>query len=226
MLFEPSSALLHVYKDDRRYYQVKEDLVLPGVTTILNDTMSENKKQNLRRWKEKVGEIEANKPAKRGSDIHAIIEKMITTGSVDVPDKYVGYIDSLKTFMGLVVETLLVETPVYSDRGYAGTLDTIMLLRNPESQDIQLYLVDWKSSDKPKKYEYIADYFLQAAAYCGAANQRYPGLNLNRAKIVIANPKTQAQLFDVSPEAMMVYWNLWLKRLEAYNKKYGYNYQR
>ena len=45
----------------KRHYDVGTEEKLPSVTTILQATQSEEKKESLARWKQKVGENEADK---------------------------------------------------------------------------------------------------------------------------------------------------------------------
>ena len=46
--------------NDQRHYDIK-DTKLPSVTTILQATQTQDKKDNLARWRQKVGENEAER---------------------------------------------------------------------------------------------------------------------------------------------------------------------
>src|SRR6056300_1975675 len=62
----------------KRHYDVGTEEKLPSVTTILSATQSDEKKESLAKWKQKVGEIEADKirdsAVERGTIMHRIIE--------------------------------------------------------------------------------------------------------------------------------------------------------
>ena len=56
----PSSTRAPI--DGLRHYTIEgKSRPLPSVTTILSRTQSEDKKEGLRRWREKVGEAEAKR---------------------------------------------------------------------------------------------------------------------------------------------------------------------
>ena len=64
----------------KRHYVIGESK-LPSVTTILQATMSEEKRESLRRWMERVGKKEAelvkDRAASRGTTMHKILEHKI-----------------------------------------------------------------------------------------------------------------------------------------------------
>ena len=74
--------------DGLRHYNINDKEKLPSVTTILDATQSAEKRESLQRWKERVGEEQAEKikdqAAERGTAMHKILEKYI----IDV-----GYVD-------------------------------------------------------------------------------------------------------------------------------------
>ena len=62
----------------KRHYDVGTEEKLPSVTTILQATQSDEKKESLAKWKQKVGENKADEirdqAAERGTIMHRIIE--------------------------------------------------------------------------------------------------------------------------------------------------------
>ena len=57
-----------------------------------------------------------------------------------------------------------------------------------------LCVVDWKTAEKPKREDWIDDYFAQVAAYVDAVEFVY-GVEIDDAAIVIALPSRDAQVF-------------------------------
>ena len=67
--------------DGKRLYTTPDGKAVPSVTTILDRTKSEEKKQALANWKKRVGSAEAQRitteSANIGTVIHAMIESYI-----------------------------------------------------------------------------------------------------------------------------------------------------
>ena len=76
----PSSTRAPI--DGLRHYTIEgKSKPLPSVTTILSRTQPEDKKEGLRRWREKVGEAEAKRilreSSDRGTAMHYYLEQLI-----------------------------------------------------------------------------------------------------------------------------------------------------
>jgi hypothetical protein len=201
----------HTWQGTQRFYKTPQG-PLPGVTTLLGATKTE---PGLVRWRKRIGDTEADRIMKdaceRGTLAHAAIEGYLrdkTEPDVGSPSRC--YFDSVQSVLGLIEEVLLIEGYVWSPKGYAGTIDCITTIEGTP------YIVDWKTSSKPKRPEWINNYFLQLAAYCGAANHVYPDLKVNRGIVAIALPDQPAQVFIVEPKEMMGYWREWLGRVEVF----------
>lgn len=84
--------------------------------------------------------------------------------------------------------------------------------------DGQLCFCDWKTSTKPKKWNWIQEHCLQVAAYTAAVNRVYQsqGVRVAQALIAIALPHTEAQVFRIEQEALMEYWQAFKQRLEQF----------
>ena len=146
---------------------------LPSVTTILGATKNQ---QFLRDWKAKVGESEAerikNLSSKRGTAMHKFLENHITGVGYD---DLTGIGQAAKPMAEKIIEVGL--TPVEEYYGsevmfhypglYAGSTDLVCLHNNKET------IVDFKQANRPKKLEWIDDYFLQIAAYAMAHDYVY-----------------------------------------------------
>ena len=141
---------------------------LPSVTTILGATKD---KQFLKDWKAKVGEQEAerikNLSSTRGTAMHKFLEHYILgTGYDDLTE--IG--QKAKAMADKVIEIGLApieeyygsEVTLYYPGLYAGSTDLVCIHNGKDT------VVDFKQSNRPKKEEWIEDYFMQIAAYAMA----------------------------------------------------------
>ena len=75
--------------EGRRHYNINDKEKLPSVTTILSATEPAEKKEGLKRWREKMGEAAATRivdeSAARGTAMHKLLE-------MDILKK--GYLDA------------------------------------------------------------------------------------------------------------------------------------
>ena len=192
---------------------------LPSVTTILAQTKDQS---YLDRWKAKVGHEEAerikNLSSKRGTSMHKFIEKHITG---------VGYDDLTKIGrqakpmaqkiidVGLtpVSEYYGSEVSLYYPGLYAGSTDLVCMHNGKET------IADFKQANKPKKEDWIEDYFLQIGAYA-MAHDYVHGSNIEQGVIMICTPDLYYQEFKFDGEMMQKYRHQFLQRLSQY---YGRN---
>jgi genome maintenance exonuclease 1 len=112
------------------------------------------------------------------------------------------------------------EVPLYFPGVYAGTTDCIGIHQNNES------ILDFKQSNKPKKEEWIDDYFLQLCAYSEAHNEVHGSKikkgvilmcvkpDLDKDGLMIGKPKYQE--FILEGEKFEKYRTMWWKRVEQY----------
>lgn len=151
--------------DGTRYYALPDGEKFKSVTTILAEKTD---KSYLIEWQKRVGEDEANKirvqAARRGTAIHTIAEKYVLND-----DSYFeGAMPSnVEMFMGIkehidktIDNVLGVELPLFSRAlRAAGKADLIARYNGAPA------IIDFKTSRKLKKEEWITNYFLQATAY-------------------------------------------------------------
>ena len=157
---------------------------MPSVTTILKVTQSEEDKAAIEAWKQRVGHKEANRikndASSRGSSMHSYLEQyLLGKFNLDLLDEE----DRSKKMANEIIDNGLkdklsevwgAEATVYFPGKYAGTADCIGIYEGKES------ILDFKQSNKPKKEEYIEDYFLQVGAYSLAHNTVYNSKNYSR----------------------------------------------
>ena len=147
--------------DGVRYYDTPSGKKLVSITSVI----SHYNREIFVNWRKRVGNEEANKVTKqstsRGTDTHTLIEHYLKNEDLptvqplsDMLFKIAkGDLKNIDNIHGL-------ETPLYSEfLGIAGTVDCIAEYNN------ELAIIDFKTSKKPKKREWIEGYFVQCAAY-------------------------------------------------------------
>ena len=217
--------------DGKRFYATPDGNKLPSVTTILDKTKSKESLEALARWRKNVGHEKAQQitteAANRGTRMHTYLEKYIKEGAVPArgsnPFSWPSHIMAQEVVdKGLVnvSEFWGIEVPLYFPAVYAGTTDGAGIHLNEES------ILDYKQSNKPKKREYIDDYFMQLCAYAEAHNELH-GTKIKKGVILMcvkpdldANHnivgKPQYQEFVLEGAEFEKYRSLWWKKVEAY----------
>jgi len=212
-----------------RKYMTPDGFAVPSVTTILNATQSEEKKQALNEWRNRVGHKRAQEitteAASRGTRMHKWLEDYVTEGKINDPGSN-PYSQHSHAMAQLIIENGLkncqefwgTEVSLYFPEVYAGTTDLVGVHNNVES------IMDHKQTNRPKKREWIDDYFIQLAAYATAHNEVY-GTNIRKGVIFMASaPKQeqnswtepQYQEFIVEGTEFDEYVNKWFSKLETY----------
>jgi len=211
--------------DEERHYDIG-DTKLPSVTTILQATQPEEKKKSLQDWIKREGTTNAekikNEAANRGSIMHRIIEGyLLDQRHADLSDLGVQagvmakiiYEEGLKGYMDEIWGT---EVTVYYPGLYAGATDLAGIYEGRES------IMDFKQSNKPKKKEWIEDYFLQLAAYATAHNHIYD-TKINSGTILMCTKDNYFQKFTITGSEFQKHmWN-WLRRVDQYYEQKGKN---
>ncbi len=185
--------------EGRRLYATPDGSKVPSVTTILDKTKPIEKIQALQNWKKRVGEEKAQaivtEAAGRGTRMHKYLEDYITSGVLSDPGTNPYSKQSHAMARHIISEGLKnanevwgVEVPLYFPGLYAGTTDGCGLHLNEES------ILDYKQTNKPKKQEWIEDYYLQLTAYALAHNEVH-GTNIRKGVVLMCvSPKLNEQL--------------------------------
>ena len=74
---------------------------------------------------------------------------------------------------------------------------------------------DFKQTNKPKREEWIEDYFLQLAAYAMAHDYVY-GTQINKGVVMMCSVDSYYQEFIVEGEKLRYYKHEFLRRLDQY----------
>ena len=155
--------------DGRRLYATPDGKKLPSVTTILEATKPEEKRQALQNWRNRVGHAQAQaittEAANRGTRMHKYLEDYTKTGMISEagsnPYSKQSHIMAQTVIdRGLcnVTEFWGYEVPLYFPGIYAGTTDAAGVHLNEQS------ILDYKHTNRPKRRDWIDDYFLQLCA--------------------------------------------------------------
>jgi len=102
------------------------------------------------------------------------------------------------------------EVMLYYPDLYAGSTDLVCRHDGMET------IVDFKQSNRPKREEWVEDYYLQIAAYAMAHDQVY-GSNIQQGVIMVCTPDLYYQEFKCEGEKMKHYRYEFLKRLSQYH---------
>ena len=204
-----------------RHYDVVDGL-LPSVTTILSNTQSEEKRKKLAEWREREGEEQAQRimdqSAARGTIMHNYLEGYlkgqnrldlspvgVTAGGMATKVMEDGIFDKLTEIWGS-------EVVLFYPGLYAGQTDVVGIYEGEQS------IVDFKQSNKPKRREWIDDYFMQSAAYAMAHNQIY-GTNISKGVILVCTPDLYFQRFIVEGAEFQDYAKQWLGKVAQFYAK-------
>ena len=204
----------------RRHYSLK-DQKLPSVTTILSATQSEEKKRKLAEWRAIKGEAEADRvmqqAALRGSNMHLFLEKFILgQGHDDLTEEGKTAKSMAQTVidkgLGDLQEIWGSEVTLWYPDLYAGATDLVGVYDYEDS------IIDFKQSNKPKRREWIDDYFMQLAAYAMAHNQIYD-TQISQGVILMCTPDNYFQKFQIKGKEFKEYKYKFLERVDKYYRE-------
>tara|TARA_R110000824_G_scaffold134696_2_gene297758 strand:- start:784 stop:1461 length:678 start_codon:yes stop_codon:yes gene_type:complete len=202
-----------------RHYDIKGSK-LPSVTTILSACQTDEKKASLAAWKARLGEKAADEvrdtAATRGTAMHTFLEGYIDgTGHMDLtPLGRQAAVMANKIIaqgLGDLEEVWGQEVTLYYPDLYAGATDIVGIY------DGQPAIVDFKQSNKPKRREWITDYFEQLAAYAMAHNQVY-GTKIQSGVILMCTKDFLFQKFEVSGKDFVKHQHSFLRKIDQYYK--------
>jgi hypothetical protein len=207
--------------EGKRHYEITGEK-LPSVTTILSATQSDEKKESIAKWTAKVGEEQATRvrdqAASRGTNMHLHLERYILgEGHKDLTDEgqVAGDMAQVIINKGLcdVSEIWGSEVTLYYPGLYAGQTDLVGVFDYEDS------IIDFKQSNRPKRKEWIDDYFMQLGAYAMAHNFVY-GTEITQGVILMCTPDNYFQKFQVKGKEFIKYQWKFLEKIDKfYNDK-------
>jgi|TARA_R100000455_G_C6270593_1_gene126479 genome maintenance exonuclease 1 len=163
----------------------------PSVTSIT----AQKNKEAIKQWRKRVGEAKANaittKAARRGTKAHILIEQYISGLEVEqsMPTEFELYKKFHETANESIDNIRSIEGQMYSDYlRVAGTVDLVAEYNG------KLSVIDWKTSLKPKKEEWIHSYYMQAAAYAVMFEENTK-LPISQLVVIIGCESGELQIF-------------------------------
>lgn len=182
-----------VTTESGRKYKTPEGVNLPSITTVLSILS----RDSIAKWRKRVGEAEANRisyrASTRGTSVHEICEKYVNND----PNFKEGYTpDIIGSFLDLkpilderLTKVFAQEAPLYSNHlGVAGRVDCVGIFDGKPS------IIDYKTSMKPKRLDWIKNYFMQEAAYAIMWEER-TGQPITQLVTIISVDNSEPQVF-------------------------------
>lgn len=203
--------------DGKRHYISPNGVKLPSVTTVLGHS----KKKGIEVWRDRVGAEEADKimhrAATRGTKFHAMLERYlgneINLFEGVMPDMKQAFSD-VKPIIDMIDNIHYIESPLYSEiLGVAGRTDVIAEFDGVPS------IIDFKTSLRPKKHEWIDGYFEQGTAY-SLMYEELTGIQIHQVVVIISVDGTnEPQLFV---EDRIDHIDSLMNKIDEYKKEYNY----
>jgi len=206
----------------KRHYDVNHEK-LPSVTTILAETQSAEKRESLKAWQERIGKENAvrvrDQAAERGTMMHSFLEDYLAgKNRVDLTD--MG--KEARIMARQIIEQGLTdldeiwgsEVTLYYPELYAGATDVVGVYDGQES------ICDFKQSNKPKRREWIGDYFLQLGGYAMAHNHIY-GTKITQGVVLMCTKDNLFQRFVTDGSEFVTYQHGFLERVSQYYDNLG-----
>ena len=206
----------------KRHYDIGQTK-LPSVTTIISATQSQEKKQGLANWKARLGDQAADRvrdiAALRGTAMHTYLEAYVRgSGHKDLTS--VGKEAEpmakriIESGLGDLNEVWGTEVTLYYPDLYAGACDIVGVYANKDS------IVDFKQTNKPKKREWIEDYFIQLGAYAMAHNYVYR-TKIQSGVILMCSKDKLFQKFEVWGKEFVSYQHAFLRKVDQYYRDHN-----
>ena len=153
----------------KRFYVTPEGNKYPSITTVLSD----RNKEGIVKWRESVGNDVANQvmrqAASRGTAVHTLIENYLNNEELSKQDVLpVALFVTMKSELDNINNIRIQAGGLYSDKlGVAGRVDCIAEYKG------KISVIDFKTSTKEKKEEWVENYFIQGSAYCEMYEERF-----------------------------------------------------
>ena len=180
-----------INENGKRLYVTPDGEKYPSVTTVLSDY----KKDAIIQWRKRVGEQQANKistqASRRGTKVHKLCEDYLNNESTfkDYTPENVEMFKSIQPTLNEIEIVYAQERTLYSHHlKTAGRVDCVGKFRGKP------HIIDFKTSNKPKKWEWIDNYFMQGSAY-SVMWEEMTGVPIPYIAIIIAVADDSPQVF-------------------------------
>ena len=214
--------LKRINNDLGRFYIDALNNHVPSVTTVLNNIS--DKKTSLDQWRNRVGDVEADRVMKEATDIGSMVHLSLENYLNDIDDN-IFTDDSLgnmakKMSDKLISDALIDISNVYGlevhlvlDKLYAGTADCVGVIDGKDT------IIDFKTSKRIKKKEWIDDYFLQGCAYANAHNVMFD-TNISQVAILMVDRDLMYKKFIIKGAEFDHFTNIWKKKLLEFHNSF------
>jgi hypothetical protein len=200
----------------KRVYLTPDGERLPSVTTILGATKDMT---HLNEWKNRIGHAKAQQitteAAGVGTAMHSNLERFIV-GEQRQPGNNPVHVQAnkmadviIENGLSKMSEVWAMEQSLYFPGLYSGTTDLIGVHEGEPA------VCDHKQTNKPKKAEWVEDYYLQLVAYILAHNEVY-GTDIKKGVIFMCSRALEYQEFRLEAKDFNRYQDLWLGKVEEY----------
>ena len=190
-----------------RVYNTPSGNKYPSVTSVV----SLLNQDEIKAWRARVGEEEANRisarASKRGTQIHSLCEDYLY-GKDPQPGMFDAQVfNSLKPHLDLIDNIHALESKLYSDKlQVAGTTDCIAEYKG------KLSVIDFKTSRRIKAKEDISGYFIQCSSYAYMFWEQ-TGIMVDNIVIIMGVDEEDALVFE---EPIMPWIKDFIKLRELY----------
>jgi genome maintenance exonuclease 1 len=178
--------------DGVRYYNIGgENKKLVSITSVI----SHYSKEKFAKWRQRVGEEEANRVTKRatsrGTDTHTLIENYLLNRDLPEVQPISDHLFKIaKPTLNRINNIRTLEGALYSEvLGVAGTVDCIA------NFDEELAVIDFKTSAKPKPKEWVEGYFVQTMFY-GMALYEMTGIQIKKLVIIMTCENGECVVYE------------------------------
>jgi len=200
----------------KRVYLTPDGESLPSVTTILSATKDMT---HLNEWKNRIGHAKAQQitteAAGVGTAMHANLERFVV-GEPRQPGNAPVHVQAnkmadviIENGLSKVNEIWAMEQSLYFPGLFSGTTDLVGVHEDEPA------VMDYKQTNKPKKAEWVEDYYLQLMAYILAHNEVY-GTDIKKGVIFMCSRDFQYQQFTLEPKDFNKWQDAWLNKVEEY----------
>ena len=215
--------LKRVEVNGKRRYAAPGGPPVASVTTILSGTKDMT---HLHEWRRRVGHAKAQEitteAAGVGTRMHKYLEDYVDNGVWTESAGSNPYAQQAYKMACIIRDEAMVhvdeiwgsEVPLYVPGIYAGTTDLVGVYKgNP-------CIMDFKQTNKPKKPEWVEDYYLQLTAYALGHNEIH-GTDIREGHIFMCSRGLEYQQFDLWPDEFAEWEQEWWNRCRQYYEKNG-----
>jgi len=205
--------LTTIYENGKRLYITPTNEKYPSVTTVL----SGYKKEGIIQWRKRIGEEQANKistqASRRGTKVHKLCENYLNNEDAIfesyTPDNIVMF-KSIQPILDELEVVYAQERTLFSHHlKTAGRVDCVGKFRGKP------HIIDFKTSNKLKKWEWIDNYFMQGAAY-SVMWEEMTGIPIPNLAIIIA-------VADDVPQIFLENRDNWIEKFKEIRNNYDNN---